>query len=359
MSPRSGDDELTVEALASPDALRADWEALAEVNGNVFATFEFASAWLDRLGEGESALPAACRRRDGTTAAILPLVVAGERGLRVARLIGHGPADRLAPLCAAEERPLVAAATRDFLLAGDCDLFIGEQMPAEEGWTDSLGATVLEREASPVLRIDGLDWEAFLKGRSSNFRGQVRSRERRLAKRGELRFRMTASRSEVDRDMETMFALHDARWQAGGSTAFAGARRELHRAFAASALDRGWLRLWFLELDGRDLAAWYGFRFGDADWFYQSGRDPAFDSDAVGFVLLSHTVREATNDGMREYRLLRGDEAYKARFADDDPGLETIGLGLSARGRTALLSRRARPHVGRALRRLRRPPEMG
>ena len=348
---------LTVEVLPTPEALQGDWEALAPVDGNLFATFEFASGWLAHLRDDESSLIAACRRRDGSTAGVLPLVVGKQDGLRVVRLIGHGPADRLAPPCAEAERPLVAAALRDFVLAGDYDLFLGEQMPAEEGWSDLMGASVLEREASPILRIDGRDWEEFLMGRSSNFRGQVRSRERRLAKRGDLRFRMTLDQGELAADMETLFGLHDARWHEGGSTAFTGDRRDFHRAFAAGALDRGWLRLWFLELDGQALAAWYGFRFDDSDWFYQSGRDPDFESDAVGFVLMAHTIREAMNDGMNEYRFLRGDEAYKARFADDDPGLETIALGLSARGRAALLRKRARPYVGRALRRLRRPSE--
>ena len=84
------------------------------------------------------------------------------------------------------------------------------------------------------------------------------------------------------------------------------------------------------------MAAWYGLRFGGADWYYQLGRDPAFDRESVGFVLLAHTIREAVADGMGEYRFGRGGESYKYRFATDDPGLETIGLGFSAPGVAAL-----------------------
>ena len=128
--------------------------------------------------------------------------------------------------------------------------------------------------------------------------------------------------------------------------------REMHHEFARAALDHGWLRLWLLELDGRPLAAWYGLRFADAEWFYQSGRDPAADTEHVGFVLLAHTIRAAIQDGVGDYPLLRGDEEYKSRFADRDPGLQTIALPLTARGRSPW--RRAAParSVGRALRRL-------
>ena len=39
---------------------------------------------------------------------------------------------------------------------------------------------------------------------------------------------------------------------------------------------------------------------------------------------------------MREYRLLRGGEAYKDRFATGDPGLETVAVPRGARGRMAV-----------------------
>lgn len=353
MRGRPDCDELSNEPLSSPQAAAAEWEALAAEAGNIFTTVEWASAWLDHLRGDASPLLASCRRADGSTAAILPLVAGREGRLRVIRLLGHGPADRLAPICAPADRHAVARALRSFIADSGCDLFIGEQMPVDEGWTESLGATVLEREANPVLGIDGLGWEQFLAGRSSNFRGQVRRREKRLAKQGELRFRLTDDTGDLPADLETLFRLHDARWQCSGESAFVGRARDLHRAFARDALERGWLRLWLLELDDRPLAAWYGFRYGGAEWYYQSGRDPAADADAVGFVLFCHTIREAMNDGMREYRLLRGDEGYKARFADRDPGLASVALGLTPLGRAALLQRRARPAVGRALRRLR------
>ena len=101
-------------------------------------------------------------------------------------------------------------------------------------------------------------------------------------------------------------------------------QRSFHREFARCAFERGWLRLWFLEIDGDPVAAWYGFRFGEAESYYQSGRDPAWDRSSVGLVLLAHTIREAMGDGMREYRLLRGGESYKDRFATADPGLQTV-----------------------------------
>ena len=118
-----------------------------------------------------------------------------------------------------------------------------------------------------------------------------------------------------------------------------------HREFAAVALAAGWLRLWLLDVDGTTVAAWYGLRFGNAESYYQSGRDPRWDAYAVGFVLLAHTIREAVGDGVREYRFLEGDESYKYRFASEDRGLDTVGVGLTPQGagavRLAVAARRS------------------
>src|SRR3712207_8266564 len=45
--------------------------------------------------------------------------------------------------------------------------------------------------------------------------------------------------------------LHEARWAGRGGSGSLNARtRRFHEQFAALALERGWLRLWTLELDG-------------------------------------------------------------------------------------------------------------
>src|SRR5207253_3308893 len=113
--------------------------------------------------------------------------------------------------------------------------------------------------------------------------------------------------------------------------------------FLSRAAGRGWLRLWFLEVEGRAVAAWLGFRFAGAASYYQAGRDPAWDRYAVGFVLLVHTMRAALEEGCSEYRFLRGGEEFKYRFATDDPGLETFALARGPAARAAVAAAAAAP----------------
>jgi CelD/BcsL family acetyltransferase involved in cellulose biosynthesis len=211
--------------------------------------------------------------------------------------------------------------------------FLGEHFVGNVDWSTELGATTLRRAASPVLRSDG-DWNSFLKSRSANMRNQVTRYERRLKDKYRLRYRLADDPERLPEDLDALFALHAARW-GGRSSAFAN-REQFHRDFAACALERGWLRLWFLELDGRAVASWYGFQYAGSHFAYQAGRDPSLDSLSVGTVLLIHTIREALDDGVHVYRFLRGGEAYKSRFATEDFGVETFGVAGGRVGRAML-----------------------
>ena len=326
------DRRLELEPLADLDAAREPWQALGEAAGNVFATWEWASTWWRHFGGGRRLALAACRRQDGTVAGVLPLYEARRVPLRLLRFLGHGPADQLGPVCAPEDRPAVADALRR-AVAGRRTLLLAERLHPPEQWVPLLRAEPMRREESPRVALDAETWDGFLATRSSNFRQQVRRRERKLIREHGLSYRLS-DHASFERDLESLFALHETRWEELESTSFrrAGA---FHREFAAVALDRGWLRLWLAEVDGRTVAAWYGFRYAHAEWYYQAGRDPAWEREAVGFVLLAHTIRAALEDGMSEYRLLLGGEAYKGRFASDDPGLETAVIGNRAVGRAA------------------------
>lgn len=318
-----------LEPLHSLEEARADWERLSAASVNPFATWDWADAWWRRFGGDGRLWLWRVVDDEGETAAILPLYRRRQGPLDLARFLGHGAADQLGPVCDPARRHVAAAALGDLadqLPPGG--LLLAERLAGDEGLATALGPTV-RREPSPRLVLGGRSWEEWLSSRSSNFRQQVRRRERRLRRGHRLTLRLADDPTRLDRDLTAMIDLHRARWRRGASTAFSGPREGLHRDFARRALERGWLRLWLAEVDGAPIAAWYGFRYGDVDWYYQAGRDPSWDREAVGFVLLSHTIRTSFEEGALEYRFGLGDEPYKERFSSDDPGLETVVLARS------------------------------
>jgi CelD/BcsL family acetyltransferase involved in cellulose biosynthesis len=323
------------------NAIRAEWSALSKRDGCIFGTWEWASTWWRHFGGGRRLLLTASRRPDGSIAALLPAYEALRRPVRAARFVGHGPGDLLGPVSAPEDRPAAAAALGEAVDGGlwGCRVFFAEKLDAT--WAPLIGGRVLRREVSPVLRTEGRTWEDFLASVSPNLREQMRARERRLSHDHDVRFRLSQDRRSLNDDLEMLFRLHDARWAGGVSPGFVGRNRDFHREFARVALTLGWLRLWMLEVDGRPAAAWYGFRFGNADWYYQAGRDPSLEQYSVGFVLLVHTIREAFRDGVSAYRFGRGDQPYKQRFASEAAPLETRALSSGLLGACAVHGARA------------------
>jgi CelD/BcsL family acetyltransferase involved in cellulose biosynthesis len=315
---------------ASLDELREEWVRLAHESRNIFSTWEWASTWWQRYGGAQRPLVAACLEGHQAVA-LLPLYVWSRRPSRIARFIGHGPADQLGPVCGKTVRATAAEGLRHVAEREGIDLVLAELLPGSERWSEALGQDPVLLESSPTISLEG-GWLAYLGQRSGNLRQQIRRRERQLHRRHAVRFRLATSPNQLQDDLTLLFALHRARW--GTRSAFS--RFEpFHRDFAAVALERGWLRLWFLELDERPAAAWYGFRFAGIESYYQAGRDVSLREESVGFVLLGHSIREAAEEGMHEYRLLRGSESFKLRFADGDPGLETFALARGIRGRAA------------------------
>jgi CelD/BcsL family acetyltransferase involved in cellulose biosynthesis/dTDP-4-amino-4,6-dideoxygalactose transaminase len=333
-----------LEPLADLTEARPAWAQLAARADNVFATWEWASTWWEHFGRERALRLLLC-----PGIALLAFQLTRDRGLRTLRFLGHGPSDQNGPVCAPADAPAAARALRR-ALAGPLrpwDVLVAEHLPADQAWDALIGARAVAREPSPVIDVAGRDWDAFLEGQSSSLRKQIRYQERRLEREHHVRYRLAADPARLDHDFALFCRLHEQRWAPAESDALRGARRAFLAAFAHRALERGWLRLWFLELDNRPVAVWLGFRYGGAESYYQGGRDPAFDDRSVGAVLVAHTIRAAIGDGVREYRFLRGGEAYKSRLATRDPGVQTLVAAGSAGGRAALAALRARRTLAR------------
>jgi CelD/BcsL family acetyltransferase involved in cellulose biosynthesis len=321
---------LRIQPLASMGACRSEWAALARESANIFSTWEWADIWWRHFGsEGALAL-ASAHDAEGRRVAMLPLHIEHRHGLSVARLLGHGVADQLGPVCHPSHAEDASQALNDASVAQD--ILLADRLPGDMNW-DQLGGSVIHTEQSPVIALakEG-GWDQYLDARSANFRQQVRRRARHLRRGFEVSYRLCQDPARLSADIDTLLALHAAHW-GSRSDAFTGLREPFHREFAAVALKRGWLRLWLAESLGEPVAAWYGFRFAGVESFYQSGRDPAWDRFAVGAGLLEHSIHEAFSDGMREYRLLRGDELYKRRYATSLGSVQTVAVPHDTLGR--------------------------
>ncbi|MEJ2888085.1 GNAT family N-acetyltransferase [Actinomycetospora aeridis] len=319
-----------VEILADPadePGLVDDWRALAEAMGNAFVSPEWYAAYARHYGQEAPPFVVRVRDADGSLAGLLPLCRSG----RTVRFAGANVGDRFAPVAAPGRAAEVARAAAGALGRRPVTLHnvdVGADWVAAlgEGMSGRVAATHLRGGVMPFVPLTGHTWDSFLGARSRNFRSQVRRKERALLEGEGAKVRATAFPGEVRGDIAEFFRLHELRWDSreGGSTITSPTVQAFHADFAAAALERGWLRLSFLEVDERAVAALYAWRIGGRYAYFQAGFDPEWSEKSVGLVLMAHTVREAIEEGADEYDLLLGDETYKARFATDERAVETL-----------------------------------
>lgn len=184
----------------------------------------------------------------------------------------------------------------------------------------------------------GTDVADYLSRRPGRLRSTISRTERRLARDG-------ASSHVVEPDgaeqaLEALAQLHDGRWQDESRFLRAWAR---FRDAALAGIATGDVVVHELrDAHGAVVATECDLVLGDTVSFYQAGRRTEREWRGAGSVLRAHVARWAVEQGASTYDLLRGEEGYKADWADDDRELVHCRVGIGPLGRSVLLLERVR-----------------
>jgi CelD/BcsL family acetyltransferase involved in cellulose biosynthesis len=349
-----------VTEMTEVEALADEWRPLAERRGNAFVTPEWFLAWMRRCGEGWEPRVTVVRNTEDGLRGLLPLVSSTDGGRQTLRFCPVG--DCFHPVADAQDEKAVAIAAAPVVASPDRGFrsLLLENVDADGDWWQAFAeaspatmATVQRDESVlPLVELAGLDWKEYLASRSRQLRSQLGRKLRSLRKEHDVQFRRTRRAEEVADDLGILFSLHDARWaERPEDSAFSDpVVREFHVEFAMAALERGWLRLTAMEVDGVPIAALYGWLIGGRWSYYQAGFDPEWSRHSPGFLLLGETIQAAIDEGAREYDMLLGEEPFKRRFATSSRRVCTVVL--APRGRPAHVSAAAGTRLRQAWRKL-------
>ncbi len=331
--------------------LAGEWDDL--VSSQPLPSGFLHSWWVDHAAGGTPAV-LVCRDGDrlvGGAAFELDRVGPGA-GLARVRMLGQGP---LAP----DHLDLVAAPGAHLAVARSVTGWLrrrGSRMLDLDGLAagGTLAAVfedhVVDRVAAPVAEI-GDDAEAYLGSLPGQLRNTVKRAGRRLEKAGADVVTVDGSDPEaVERALGDLARLHDHRW--ADESGFLSSWERFADA-ASTGIEQGSVLVHQLvDVDGSVVATELDLVAGGSIQFYQAGRRTEHEWRGAGSVLRAEVIRRAVAQGLSEYDLLRGDEAYKAGWATDRRELVRVRVGIGVGGRGAL----AAAALSRAVSQRRRPP---
>lgn len=314
-------------------ALEPAWQRLAESRGNLFVGPDWVATALSVFAPSNYLLAVAREGRE--VVGVMP--IEGRPGRRnVMRFLGSELGDRFEPLCAgAVEQEFLGELASTLEGRGGFRMMVLNHVDVESTWWRRLAggegsriAAVAQRESEEFyIDLAGLDWDGYLATRSKSFRKRLSYIERALGRDHSVLIRESQDSSRLDQDLDRFFALHELRWQARGGSSLADAsKREFIRQVATRLLQRGQLRLRFLEVDGTAVASLLAWKFGGRYCYYQGGFDPAWSKSSVGTLLIGDTIRAAIKEGADEFDFLLGEEPYKRRFATNSRRVANVVL---------------------------------
>jgi CelD/BcsL family acetyltransferase involved in cellulose biosynthesis len=219
----------------------------------------------------------------------------------------------------------------------------------EDGWITS----VTPGGVCPTIHLSGHTWDSYLATLGAAHRANVRRRLRAIDKGFDARFDLVTGDDARREAMRTLVAFHQARFGERGSAFLTPELRAFHDEATRRAMERGWLRLYTLRLHGAIAAVMYGFAYNRRFYFFQHGFDDRYKAQSIGLVLMAMTIRAAIDEGVDEFDMLWGTEAYKSLWADDRRLLQQIHLfPAHAGGRVHRRAIEARRRLGRLARRV-------
>lgn len=183
-------------------------------------------------------------------------------------------------------------------------------LPIAENW----GARVHRDHQAQLFAMPlPASWEAYLQSLSGKERHEIRRKLRRLDKAGTVAVRCITDAAKVPEAMDIFIALFKANrtdkadFMTGKMPAFFG-------DLAASLAAEGLLKLYFVDLDNKPIAATFCVDDNATVYLYNNGYDAAFRSLSVGLLSKVLTIQASIRDGRRVYDFLKGPEAYKKRL---------------------------------------------
>lgn len=313
--------------------LEPEWNRLVERAGitHPFLTHEWLRTWWEAFGEGKE-IHIVRATSGGETVALAPLMVSRVKlcGLTFRRLgfIYNVHTPRCDFLVAPGAEAAYGAIWRHLSQHNDrWDLIELAQLPQGSATLDAVGALARSdgyligrwnAGESPYVTLRGT-WDDYFKMRDRKHRSNVRNRLNRLQRLGEVEFQEIGSPEQSLPALEQGLQIEAKAWKGNAGTAIL-CHPELYRFYrtlAVRAAERGWLRIYFLSVDGKRIAFDYSLCYGRRLFILKPGYDPQYAPFSPYNSLCYMKLRSAFEAGLAEYDFLGVKDEWKLDWASE------------------------------------------
>jgi CelD/BcsL family acetyltransferase involved in cellulose biosynthesis len=327
---------LRVEKLTTLDEFRAIYDGkdaqVALRTNNIFLSFLWMSEWWQVYGF-DYQMHVLVVRDEIRLIGVLPLVLQKTgRGVRYLNFMGAGELtpDDLDILSIPERRMEVLQALAAYLhnTQSEWDVIELDKLPAGSLTVEELEArfracglvTDLMDAARCYSTVLPASFDEYLSRLSRSTRHNLERRKRNFeTDHPGAEFIQAKTPEQIDRALEALVRLHQARWtKKGYPGAFASKRfYEFHRAIMLQALHAGLLNLYYLQTGAEIIAVEYLFRVGDVVQDYLGGYNEDWAKYSLGNLMVAFSIRMSIDNNVSIFDLLEGDEAYKDDWATE------------------------------------------
>ena len=310
------------------EALEPQWRALEESaqDRTVFSTFDWIVAWYHHYaGERGNPLVGVARTAEGVLG-VAPLVLWNGRlaGVPVRRVDFAGHNSEAGEFLLANDRPELAGHLLQSLLKrGGFDFVCLNHMDTGSrrfsAMEQALSATRCRFERVPtrdaVVDIQH-GFEAYSQGFTSNFRRNLKRREKKMSGLGHWKIERFSSVTEaaLGSFVERSFDIFDASWKARVGGPLGSSHRGFYREVAERFARRGMLDLSILSVGGKDAA--FIMALVERGGYYDCSISftEAFDNLSPGTFLIVEVLKLLPQQGVHTV-VSHGDHEYKRFWA--------------------------------------------
>ncbi|MGB9073610.1 MAG: GNAT family N-acetyltransferase [Terriglobales bacterium] len=160
-------------------------------------------------------------------------------------------------------------------------------------------------------------WDDLVAGMSSDNRHQLRRKQKLLEQQGTVSFEIFSPEfDKIEHDLEEIIRVEATGWKGKQRTAMAfdWQLRCFYETYAREAGRQGLLRLSFLRIDGKAIAAQVGVLHANRFWLLKVAYDEEWAKCSPGVLLTNETIRYACQQGLEGFEFLGHDEQWIHRW---------------------------------------------